>query len=163
RRPHRSAGHHQHEGDGMTDAALEPSNDDTVTQPVTHNGWQRSGELPNAERQRLYRERQKLKKHQAAPANPAVPAPTPTADPRKAKAAKATQYQHLKQQADQAAREPAKRKPGAPSMYTDALGQEICERIAAREPLTKICEDEHMPCERQIYVWVKKYPEFAQE
>jgi hypothetical protein len=84
--------------------------------------------------------------------------------PRKeTKAERRAHLQELKAQADQAAREPAKRKVGAPTIYTEALAREICERVALRESLATICRDDHMPCERQVYLWQKKHPEFAQE
>ena len=46
-------------------------------------------------------------------------------------------------------------------MYSSDLGLEICQRIAIREPLFKICQDDHMPSEMIVYQWRAKHPEFA--
>jgi hypothetical protein len=145
--------------------------------------------MSNAERQRLYRQRQREKRQgtaqDASPAAPDAPgqanaAPASQSTPnttngsnviriddkhprKETKAERRAHLQELKAQADQAAREPAKRKVGAPTIYTEALAREICERVALRESLATICRDEHMPCERQVYLWQKKHPDFAQE
>jgi hypothetical protein len=160
-----------------TDPAVTPVTSDAGDVTVTRDAKR---PLTGAERQRAYRERQRERRAQQtqdAPANApststveglVVAFPTTnrsSAHKAAAKAERATRHQELKAQADKAATTPAppiKRRPGAPSMYTEELGIEICERIAAREALAKICEDEHMPCERQIYIWVQKHPEFAQ-
>lgn len=46
--------------------------------------------------------------------------------------------------------------------YTQALSDEICERIARGEPLRQICRDEHMPGWVTVYNWLKKYDDFAE-
>ena len=48
----------------------------------------------------------------------------------------------------------APNKGGRPTVYTEAVADEICERIAAGEALTIMCQDEHMPCETQVYHWL---------
>jgi hypothetical protein len=94
---------------------------------------ERNGPLSKAERQRLYRQRQREKRQGTTQNAAGAAGPQPSTKPRTApKTEKATRYQEMKAQADQAAREPAKRKPGAPTMCSEALGQEICERIAAK-------------------------------
>ena len=45
------------------------------------------------------------------------------------------------------------RKPGRPSTYTRAIADEICQRIAEGEPLTKICKDPKMPAYRTVLGW----------
>ncbi len=45
------------------------------------------------------------------------------------------------------------RKPGRPSTYTRAIADEICQRIAEGEPLTKICKDPRMPAYSTILGW----------
>lgn len=42
---------------------------------------------------------------------------------------------------------------GRPSKYTPELATEICERLSKGEPLTVICRDEHMPCDRTVRRW----------
>jgi hypothetical protein len=43
---------------------------------------------------------------------------------------------------------------GAPSKFTEALGDEICERIAGGESLRTICKDAHMPAGFTVRRWV---------
>jgi hypothetical protein len=45
--------------------------------------------------------------------------------------------------------------------YTDAIAQEICERIAIGELLINVCRDEHTPTLRRCNQWLREYPEFA--
>lgn len=47
---------------------------------------------------------------------------------------------------------------GRPSSYSDAIVQEICERLAAGETLTRICEDEHLPTVRTVSNWMMRRP-----
>jgi hypothetical protein len=44
--------------------------------------------------------------------------------------------------------------------YTPEIGLKICERIALREPLRKICAEPDMPCERQVYYWRLEHSDF---
>lgn len=46
------------------------------------------------------------------------------------------------------------RKPGRPSVYTEAIGIEICERIAAGESLNRICKDPKMPDRVTVIRWL---------
>lgn len=41
-----------------------------------------------------------------------------------------------------------------PSKYSDELATGICARIAAGEPLTRICRDEEMPDVATVYRWI---------
>lgn len=46
-----------------------------------------------------------------------------------------------------------KRGPGRPTRYSEALEEEIFERLSMGEPLAEICRDETMPGLRTIYNW----------
>jgi len=48
-----------------------------------------------------------------------------------------------------------KRPRGRPPKYTDALANEILERLSQGEPLTSICRDEHMPNVSTVFYWEK--------
>lgn len=52
-------------------------------------------------------------------------------------------------------------KRGRPSSYTDAIANEICERLAAGETLTRICEDEHIPAIATVARWLLNRPDFS--
>jgi|AACY02.3.fsa_nt_gi hypothetical protein len=47
-------------------------------------------------------------------------------------------------------------KPGAPSIYTPELAEEICHRLAQGESLRSICRDEGMPDRGTVLRWVVK-------
>jgi hypothetical protein len=47
-----------------------------------------------------------------------------------------------------------------PSDFTDELASAICDRLAAGEPLTKICADENMPGRSTVCAWRHAHPEF---
>ena len=53
--------------------------------------------------------------------------------------------------------------PGRPTSYTKEMGTEICELVAMRVPLIRICEMSGMPSERTVYSWKRLHPEFLQE
>ena len=53
------------------------------------------------------------------------------------------------------------RKPGQPTKRTDAIIDEILERISEGEPLRAICRDEHMPHWRTIYCWTSADEDLA--
>lgn len=44
--------------------------------------------------------------------------------------------------------------------YSEALCDEICERLSNGEPLRRICRDEHMPTWRTVYRWMYERPDF---
>jgi predicted metal-dependent hydrolase len=52
----------------------------------------------------------------------------------------------------------AKRKGALP--YSDALAQEICERIAIGELLINVCLDEHLPTMRRCNQWLNEHTDF---
>ncbi len=47
-------------------------------------------------------------------------------------------------------------KPGAPSLYTPELAEEICHRLAEGESLRSICRDDGMPDRGTVLRWVVK-------
>lgn len=49
----------------------------------------------------------------------------------------------------------AKRPRGRPEVYTDALADEVIERLSAGEPLAQICRSEHMPSVRTVSRWAE--------
>src|SRR3990167_3222013 len=47
-----------------------------------------------------------------------------------------------------------KRRPGRPSIYSDAICEEICLRLAAGESLVKICDSPHLPDRVTVIRWL---------
>jgi hypothetical protein len=74
---------------------------------------------------------------------------------RKAEEAKELERQRKE---DQRKAERIKQRDALP--YSDALAQEICERIAVGELLLDICSDEHMPTQRRCNQWLVAEPAF---
>jgi hypothetical protein len=56
-----------------------------------------------------------------------------------------------------------KRKQGRPTIYTQALADEICERLAHGETLRKMVLDEHMPASSAIYRWLDNNESFKEQ
>ncbi len=50
---------------------------------------------------------------------------------------------------------------GRPSTYSEDTANLICARLAAGEPLTKICKDADMPDVVTVYRWRMAHPEFS--
>jgi hypothetical protein len=50
---------------------------------------------------------------------------------------------------------------GSDPVYTEALAEEICDRLATGEPLNVICRDAHMPSEKAVRKWADSRPEFG--
>lgn len=50
---------------------------------------------------------------------------------------------------------------GRPSTFSEAIAEEIAERISNGEPLRQICRDEHMPAWRTVYAWMEARPDFS--
>jgi len=46
-------------------------------------------------------------------------------------------------------------------MFSQAIADDICERIAEGEPLRVICRTEGMPAWRTVYHWLEERPDFA--
>ena len=53
-------------------------------------------------------------------------------------------------------------RPGRPSTYTSSMAEQICERIAEGEPLTRICKDRQIPAYRTVLGWRAANKEFQQ-
>lgn len=51
---------------------------------------------------------------------------------------------------------------GRPSIYTDAILQEICDRLSSGEPLAQICREEGMPGVTTLHTWGKERPDVAE-
>lgn len=47
-----------------------------------------------------------------------------------------------------------KAKLGRPSIYTEEIATEICERIANGESLRIICKEENMPSRKTVHLWL---------
>lgn len=50
---------------------------------------------------------------------------------------------------------------GRPTIFTDALADEICERIMDGESLRSICADEHMPGRTTVHRWMADVAGFS--
>jgi hypothetical protein len=56
-----------------------------------------------------------------------------------------------------------KNKGGRPTIYTQALADEICERLAHGETLRKMVLDEHMPASSAVYRWLDSNQSFKEQ
>ena len=56
-----------------------------------------------------------------------------------------------------------RRNLGRPSSYDQALADEMCHRLAIREPLHQICADPRMPAESTVYRWREEFPKFSEQ
>lgn len=45
-------------------------------------------------------------------------------------------------------------------LYSEAITNTICTRLAAGESLLTICKSEGMPCRHTVYQWLLTYPDF---
>lgn len=55
-------------------------------------------------------------------------------------------------------------KTGRPTIYTDELANEICERFASGELIMDICSEKHMPVSGTVYDWAdKNSPRFIEK
>lgn len=50
---------------------------------------------------------------------------------------------------------------GRPSIYSEQIAAEICNRIALGESLIKICKDDHMPNRDTVRMWVIEKSDFS--
>jgi hypothetical protein len=60
------------------------------------------------------------------------------------------------------ATEQSRRGRGRPSLYTQELADNICERLMEGQTLIQICQDEAMPALRTVLRWEIEKPEFGQ-
>ena len=58
---------------------------------------------------------------------------------------------------------PKAKKIGRPTIFTQRIADEICERLALGETLRKIVLDEHMPVSSAIYRWLDTNPIFKEQ
>jgi hypothetical protein len=57
---------------------------------------------------------------------------------------------------------PPKKHPGGrPTRYDPQLAADICTRIANGEALRQICQDEGMPVQSTVYLWLSRFHEFS--
>jgi hypothetical protein len=49
-----------------------------------------------------------------------------------------------------------------PTSYNLELAALICERLGQGEALKRICQDDHMPSQAIVYIWLTKHPEFLE-
>ena len=52
---------------------------------------------------------------------------------------------------------------GRPTLYSDALANDICTRLGLGQSLRKICLDEDMPSLRIVMYWLTSKPDFLQQ
>jgi hypothetical protein len=52
--------------------------------------------------------------------------------------------------------EKPKGRPGQPTIYTDAIADKICARLANGESLVTICKDKDMPCRAAVQRWLQE-------
>lgn len=52
---------------------------------------------------------------------------------------------------------------GRPSMFTQAIADEICERLSDGESLRAICRDERMPAKSSVFKWLAETPAFSDQ
>jgi hypothetical protein len=57
--------------------------------------------------------------------------------------------------------EQPKKKNGRPSIFSDAIADEICVRISQGQSLRRICFDDHMPDQTTVYDWLIKNGGFS--
>lgn len=52
---------------------------------------------------------------------------------------------------------------GRPSLFTQAIAAEICERLISGESLRTICDDENMPGKTTVLVWAHEREDFRDQ
>lgn len=70
-----------------------------------------------------------------------------------------------KNKAQDVPKDKPKKKIGRPTIYNATLVAEICDTIASHpNGLAKLCnEREHWPAPANIFIWLRKYPEFREQ
>lgn len=63
--------------------------------------------------------------------------------------------------AKKAAKPKVKRPIGKPSKYSEAIADEICEKLSIGIPLAEICRDDKMPARRTVYDWTAADPDLS--
>jgi len=52
---------------------------------------------------------------------------------------------------------------GRPSLYTDELADQICERLAAGESMRSVSRDDSMPAMSTLFKWIRELPNFTEQ
>lgn len=52
---------------------------------------------------------------------------------------------------------------GRPSTYTDEMGDRICDLLTEGRSLRKICMSDEFPAASTVYVWLDRFPSFAEK
>ncbi len=55
---------------------------------------------------------------------------------------------------------PQKKKLGRPTIFTQTVADEICQRIAEGQSLRQICNDGHLPNRNTVWAWLRQNREF---
>jgi hypothetical protein len=61
------------------------------------------------------------------------------------------------------ATEKTPKKMGRPTIFNKELADTICVRLGLGESLRSICKDDEMPSQAQVYVWLNKHKDFAEQ
>ena len=57
----------------------------------------------------------------------------------------------------------AKKAMGRPTIYTDELATEICERVALGRSIRSVCLDKDMPSMSTVMMWLDKNSDFSEQ
>ena len=52
---------------------------------------------------------------------------------------------------------------GRPSTYTEEMGNLICDKLTEGISLRKLCKSEEFPNASTVYVWLDRFPSFAEQ
>ena len=52
---------------------------------------------------------------------------------------------------------------GRPSTYTEEMGNLICDKLTEGVSLRKLCMSEEFPSASTVYLWLDRFPEFAEK
>lgn len=52
---------------------------------------------------------------------------------------------------------------GRPSTYTEEMGNLICDKLTEGLSLRRICKDDAFPNASTVYVWLDRFPAFAEQ
>ena len=52
---------------------------------------------------------------------------------------------------------------GRPSTYTEEMGNLICDKLTEGVSLRKLCMSDEFPNASTVYVWLDRFPEFAEK
>lgn len=58
---------------------------------------------------------------------------------------------------------PMQKKMGRPSIFTQDIADEICERLSHGETLRTMILDDHMPAQKSVYRWLQDDENFRQQ